>query len=123
MTLLLKSGQAPLSVINPGSYLRIIVTVGTGTSATSMVVANGVKVLHVLQNNHGISIATQNSADILIAVTNPIESIALAQAETTGTLTALLVSSPNVSDFPGIYSLGANPSPTGTNNMSSNPPT
>lgn len=114
MVVPLKSGQAPLADIIPGSYLRIIATIGTGQSATSMVVARGVKVLQVLQNSQGVSISSQNSSDILVSVSNPIESIALAQAEATGTLTAILVPSPNASDFAGTYSLGEQPAPTGT---------
>lgn len=109
MTIPLNPDQAPLASISPGNYIRIIDTVGSGQSATSMVVAQGVKVLGIVNNNHAIAASSQNSAEIEVSLSNPIESIAIAQAEATGKLTVLLVSGPNVPDFQGAYSLSGNP--------------
>lgn len=105
MILALKPGQAPLSQLLPGTYLRIISTTGNGQSAASRVVANAVKVLKITEAATGSLASSQGSANVLVELNNPVEQLAIAQAETTGDITAIVVPSTNTPSFNGVYSL------------------
>ena len=105
MTLALKPSQAPLSQLSPGTYLRIISTTGSGQSAASRVVANAVEVLKINDSPAGSLASSQGSAYVLVELRNPVEQLAIAQAENTGNITAVVVSGPNTPSFNGVYSL------------------
>lgn len=105
MTLALKPDQAPLNQLLPGTYIRIISTTGNGQSAASRVVANAIKVLKTTGASASSLAASQGSANVLVELTNPVEQLAIAQAETTGNITAIVVPGPGTPSFAGVYSL------------------
>lgn len=105
MTLTLKPDQAPLSQLLPGTFIRIICTTGNGQSAASRVVANAIKVVKITETSTNSLGASQGSANVLVELTNPVEQLAIAQAETTGNITVVVVPSPATPGFDGVYSL------------------
>ncbi|NNN19584.1 MAG: hypothetical protein HKL84_06995 [Acidimicrobiaceae bacterium] len=112
MNVPLASSKAPLDQIYPGDYIELISTIGSGSSATSRVVAAAAKVLGVFKSGSAFGQMGQNGANVLLTLNNPVEAIAIAQAETAGSLVAVRVAGSAVPAFQGTFSLG-NPTAAG----------
>ena len=67
--------------------------------------ANAIKVLKTTGASASSLAASQGSANVLVELTNPVEQLAIAQAETTGNITAIVVPGPGMPSFAGVYSL------------------
>lgn len=104
MALGLSASQAPLNTIVFGSHLELVSTVGTGSSATSQVVASAAKVIGVYRSPNSASTLSQQSEVVLLSLTNPLEPIAIAQAEVSGSIVAVLVAGPHHQSLPGTFS-------------------
>ncbi len=110
MSVPLDSSRTPISQISPGDYIELIATIGSGSSAASRVVAAAVKVIGIIHTNSSIvGQGGQNGADLLLSIGNPVEAIAIAQAETAGSLVGVKVRGPATQSFQGVFSL-SNPS-------------
>lgn len=103
MALALKSSQAPLAQLSTGDYIDLIATIGSGSSAISRVVAHAARVIEVSEPTSSFSQTNQNGS-ILVSLTNPIEPVAIAQAETAGQLVAIKISGPNSPSFENSFS-------------------
>jgi len=130
MVVPLTSSKAPLDQMLPGDYLQLISTVGTGSLATSRVVASAAKVIGIVKTNATFGQSGQSGANVLLSISNPIEVIAIAQAETAGSLIGVKVNDPGATAFQGTFSVDAAAGPAGTGalptsqpNSSQNPPT
>ncbi len=109
MTVPLAESNAPINQILPGNYIQLIATIGTGSSATSRVVAGAVKVIAVTKTGSAFGQASQSGADLLLSVGNPTEVVAIAQAETAGSLVGVKVSGTSAAVFQGVFSLDSQP--------------
>lgn len=101
----LASSKAPIDQMLPGDYLELIATVGTGSSATSRVVANAAKVMGIFKATSTFGQIGQNGANVLLSIGDPVEAIAIAQAETAGSLVGIKVNGPGAATFQGTFSL------------------
>lgn len=115
MVIPLASSKAPIDQMLPGDFLELIATVGTGSSATSRVVANAVKVIGISKATSAFGQIGQNGANVLLSISDPVEAIAIAQAETAGSLVGIKVNGPGAATFQGIFSLGDPPGQSGAN--------
>ena len=109
MTVPLDESKAPIDQILPGDYVQLIATIGTGSSATSRVVAGAVRVIAVTKTGSAFGQAGQSGADLLLSVGNPTEVVAIAQAETAGSLVGVKVSGTSTAVFQGVFSLASQP--------------
>lgn len=107
MAVPLNPTKAPIDEISPGNYVELIATFGSGSTATSRVIAKAVKVIKVSKTSTDIGQLGTSTSYLLISPTNPIEPVAIAQAETAGTITAIKVEGPNTPSFQGIFSVDA----------------
>jgi len=105
MAVPMSSDKAPIGTISPGDYVELIATVGSGVSATSRVVAGAVKVIAVSRPAAAFGQLSQNSSELLVSLSDPIEPIAIAQAETAGSLVAVKLGTPSTPTFQGVFSL------------------
>lgn len=110
MTVAMKSTQAPLSQLSTGDYVDLIATIGTGSSAISRVVAHAARIIEVSEPNSTIGATGQNGS-ILLSLADPIEPVAIAQAETVGQLVAVKISGPNSPTFQGSFSASVTEAP------------
>lgn len=109
MTVPLAESKAPIDQIVPGDYVQLIATIGSGSSATSRVVASALKVIAVTRTGSTFGQAGQSGADLLLSIGDPTEAVAIAQAETAGSLVGVKVSGANAAVFQGVFSLGSQP--------------
>ena len=109
MTVPLAESKAPIDQILPGDYIQLIATIGTGSSATSRVVAGAVRVIAVAKTGSAFGQTGQSGADLLLSVGNPTEVVAIAQAETAGSLVGVKLSGTSAPVFQGVFSLGSQP--------------
>lgn len=107
MAVPMSSDKAPIAAISPGDYVELIATVGSGASATSRVVASAVRVIAVSKPGSAFGQISQNATDLLLSLSDPIEPIAIAQAETAGSVVAVKVGGPSLPTFQGVFSLAA----------------
>ncbi len=119
MAVPMSSDKAPIGTISPGDYVELIATVGSGVSATSRVVAGAVKVIAVSRPAAAFGQLSQNTSELLVSLSDPIEPIAIAQAETAGSLVAVKLGTPSTPTFQGIFSLDT---PSGQSTSSGQPP-
>ncbi len=105
MVVPLASSKAPIDQVLPGDYLELIATVGTGSSATSRVVASAAKVIGVFKATSSFGQIGQNGANVLLSISDPVEAIAIAQAESAASLVGIKVHGPGATTFQGTFSL------------------
>ena len=105
MVIPLASSKAPIDQMLPGDYMELIATVGSGSSATSRVVASAAKVIGIFKATSTFGQIGQNGANVLLSISDPVEAIAIAQAETAGSLVGIKVNGPDATTFQGTFSL------------------
>ncbi len=105
MAVPMSSDKAPIGAISAGDYVELIATVGSGVSATSRVVASAVRVIEVSRPAAAFGQLSQTTSQLLVSLSDPIEPIAIAQAETAGSLVAVKLGAASTPTFQGIFSL------------------
>ena len=105
MSVPLDASKAPISEIAPGDYVELIATIGSGSAATSRVVASAAKVIGITKTSSSFGQTGQSGADLLLSVNNPLEAIAIAQAETAGSLVGIKDGGDATPAFQGVFSL------------------
>lgn len=106
MIVALPESKAPINQLMPGDYLELIATTGSGANATSRVVASSARVIGVFKTGSTFSQSGQQGANILLSVDNPVEAMAISQAETAESIVGIKVSGPSSPAFQGVFSLG-----------------